>query len=87
MHDLVSNTADLFIFMFFLLIPILFQRLVKNLLKNLFSISFSNESDVTKNPFFINNFFKTILYFESFLLKYISFPIGLGLVIIAKKNK
>ncbi|HHT9158607.1 MAG TPA: class I SAM-dependent methyltransferase [Candidatus Brocadiaceae bacterium] len=43
-------------------------------------------SKLIKLPNFINNILKTYLYAEAFLLKYVNFPIGPSIVVVAKKK-
>lgn len=43
-------------------------------------------SKLTRLPEFINNILKTYLYIEAFLLKYINFPVGPSVVVVAKKR-
>lgn len=43
-------------------------------------------SKLIKLPNFINNILKTYLYAEAFLLKYVNFPIGTSVVVVAKKK-
>ena len=65
---------------FFLLFPLIFikRKILDKLIKN-------NDSDLNQFPKIINWFLTKVVLFEAWLLKYIDFPIGSSLVILAKK--
>jgi len=69
-------------YIFFLTFSIVFlkRKIVDKLIKN-------NKSDVFTLPIFLNKLLILILRIEAYFLKYIDFPIGSSLIIIAKKIK
>jgi len=64
----------------FFLFPLIFikRKILDKFIKN-------NDSDLTRFPKIINCFLTKVVLFEALLLKYIDFPIGSSLVILAKK--
>jgi len=67
-------------FNFFLFFPILLARRVINIL----NVHIESENKI--NHPFINNIFKRIFSLEPYLLKYISFPFGVSIFCVARKE-
>ncbi len=67
-------------FNFFLFFPILFARRLIHLLK------FKIESENKINSPLLNYFLKTIFSLEPYLLRYISFPFGVSIFCVARKD-
>lgn len=67
-------------FNFFLFFPILIARRIINLLR------LQIESENKINHPLINKLFKVIFSFEPYLLKYISFPFGVSIFCVARKD-
>lgn len=67
-------------YIYFTIFPlILINRII------LGNLSKNNNSDVEPTPYFINHLLKAILYIEAKLLKFITFPIGSSVIILAIK--
>ena len=60
---------------------VLLKRTVLNRMSN------NKSSDVETMPKLINSLILKILFLESLALKYISFPFGSSILILARKNK
>jgi SAM-dependent methyltransferase len=67
-----------------LLFPV---ALIKRFADKLFSSKNKDHNEVEMPSSFINRLFLSVMRLENFLLKYISFPIGLSVVVMAKKIK
>jgi len=69
-------------YIFFFIFPLIFIK------RKILNIFLKNEvSDVVDIPKIINWFLIKLISLEAWLLKYISFPIGSSLIILAQKNK
>jgi SAM-dependent methyltransferase len=67
-----------------LLFPV---ALIKRLADKLFASKNKDHNEVEMPSNFINHLFLSVMRLENFLLKYISFPFGLSVVVLAKKIK
>ncbi len=66
-----------------LLFPV---ALIKRLLDKLFNSEKKEHNEVKMPPKIVNHLFLSIMQFENFLFKYISFPFGLSVVALARKK-
>jgi 2-polyprenyl-3-methyl-5-hydroxy-6-metoxy-1,4-benzoquinol methylase len=66
-------------FNFFLFLPIALVRLIQKIRPP------KRSSDFDLNNAFVNSMLKTVFLFEAWLLKFINFPFGVSLLLVAKK--
>ena len=72
-------------FNFFLFIPILISKIYENLKFKIFKKKRKIYITQSSN-YFANYFFKKIMYFESYILKYVNLPFGTTLIVVAEKK-
>ena len=67
---------------FFLFFPIAAVRIIKKIILRNFS-----DDDLNNSNAFLNNFLFNIVRFENYLLRFVNFPLGVSLFVVAKKQQ